>query len=199
MWPERPAELGHAGSVVLAGETAGGAGQADVEERVGGGAGQEGVRVGHLHQAPIEMVLGGGRVESLLTLTRVAAPHPPVAGLEGALRNIEEINIASLQYCLVLDSRYGECYCQCGGSSLLVLDSLCLCCDTCESRGSCGCHHQTSPPPRSPRTGWYPAQRRPRQWQRDQPGNWNWILTNGSPLPSTNKWLFFGLNVVSPE
>ena len=84
--PERPAELGHAGRVVRAGETAGGAGEADVEHGVGAGAGQEGVGVGHLHQAAIEVVLGGGRVESLLTLTGVAAPHPAVAGLEGALK-----------------------------------------------------------------------------------------------------------------
>ena len=84
--PERPAELRHAGSGVRAGEAAGRAGQADVEHGVGGGAGEEGVGVGHLHQTPVEMVESRGRVESLFTLAGVAAPHPAVARLEGALQ-----------------------------------------------------------------------------------------------------------------
>ena len=90
MWPEGPAELGHAGRVVRAGQAARRAGQADVEQGVGGGARQEGVRVGDLHQAAVEHVLGGGRVESLLALAGVAAPHPPVAGLEGALTTFSQ-------------------------------------------------------------------------------------------------------------
>ena len=83
--PERPVELRHAGRVVLTGDAALGTGQADVEQGVAGGARHEGVRVGHLHQAAVEVVLGSCRVEPLLTLTGVSSSHPAVSGLEGAL------------------------------------------------------------------------------------------------------------------
>ena len=62
--------------------------KADVQQGVAGGARDEGVGVGHLHQTPVEMVESRGRVESLFTLAGVAAPHPAVARLEGALQTI---------------------------------------------------------------------------------------------------------------
>ena len=66
--------------------------KADVEQGVAGGARDEGVGVGHLHQAAVEVVPGSGREVSLFTLAGVAPPHPPVSSLEGALNQSKGVS-----------------------------------------------------------------------------------------------------------